>query len=183
MIACQAIFNITGGLYDENSNNLIVNDNVWILKLNQDKKITRWSMVWNPNKDTMVKAMNKVMTKLGKKTPEPNKHPSISLEEGLKFANDFMKALSSGFIKSNHTETLSKLIADHLSWDWSDSTKVSSNGICHAFAFLCISDTHQSITPYSHDRVKDLIKKSCTFFMRTGAQWLIVCSLPTPFWP
>ena len=117
VIACQAIFNITGGLYDENSNNLIVNDNVWIIKLNQDKKITRWSMVWNPNKDTMVKAMDKVMTKLGKKTPEPNEHPSISLEEGLKFANDFMKALSSGLIKSNHTETFAKLFADHLSWD------------------------------------------------------------------
>ena len=127
MIACQAIFNITGGLYDENSNNLIVNDNVWILKLNQDKKITRWSMVWNPNKDTMVKAMDEI-TKLGKKTPEPNEHPSITLEEGLKFANDFMKALSSGFIKSNHTETLSKLFSDHLSWDWSD-----------AYAFLYVS--------------------------------------------
>jgi len=113
VIACQAIFNITGGLYDENSNNLIVNDNVWILKLNENKQ----SMVWNPNKDTMVKAMNKVMTKLGKKTPEPNEHPSITLEEGLKFANDFMKALSSGFIKSNHTETLAKLFSDHLSWD------------------------------------------------------------------
>lgn len=180
MIACQAIFNITGGLYDENSNNLIVNDNVWIIKLNQDKKITRWSMVWNPNKDTMLKAMDKAMTKLGKKTPEPNEHPSITLEEGLKYANDFMKALSSGFIKSNHTETLSKLFSDHLSWDLSDGTKVSSNGIC--FAFLCISDTHQSVTPYSHDRVKDLIKKSWQSFMRIGAQWWIVCSLPILLW-
>ena len=48
----------------------------------------------------------------------------ITAEEGREFAESFLKAAAEGFPKNNHREFFGRFLADELSWDWSDGTKV-----------------------------------------------------------
>ena len=123
VIASHCVFTITGGLADECSNSLILNENVWSLMLNDDKKVIRWSMVWDPNNKQFTDAIAKVMEKQGKEVPKAEM-PGFTLEEGQAFAKDFMTACADGFTKNNHAETFTQLFADKLSWGWSNGTKV-----------------------------------------------------------
>ena len=47
----------------------------------------------------------------------------ITLEAGTAFADNFMTRFQAGFKGNNHAETLKGILADKLSWDWSDDTK------------------------------------------------------------
>ena len=48
---------------------------------------------------------------------------TITHEQGKKFAADIMAAFADGFKANNHLETTSGLVADTISWDWSDGLK------------------------------------------------------------
>ena len=51
--------------------------------------------------------------------------PAISAAAGKSFAEMFMTHFAAGFKENNHAVTLKGLLADKLSWDWSDDTKGS----------------------------------------------------------
>eukprot|EP01083_Nonionella_stella_P006284 18288_1 len=93
VIASQDVFLVTGGLKGES--HLVQLNNFKILKLNDDKKIVRWSVVCDSNNEQLVDAVAKVTKKLGKEMPEP-KEPTlpITLEEGDAFAAAVLKAFS-----------------------------------------------------------------------------------------
>eukprot|EP01083_Nonionella_stella_P153953 495351_1 len=122
VIASQDVFLVTGGLKSES--HLVQLNNFKILKLNDDKKIVRWSVVCDSNNEQLVDAVAKVTKKLGKEMPEP-KEPTlpITLEEGEAFAAAVLKAFSDGFTENNHADTCAQIFADKLSWDWSDGNK------------------------------------------------------------
>ena len=48
---------------------------------------------------------------------------TITQEQGKKFATDLMDAFAKGFKENNHLETTDGLVADKLTWDWSDIGK------------------------------------------------------------
>ena len=50
---------------------------------------------------------------------------TISSAAGKAFAEKFVTQFAAGFKENNHTVTLRGLLADKLSWDWSDDTKGS----------------------------------------------------------
>ena len=118
VISSRPVFSISGG-------GLVNNECVEILLLNDDKQVIRWSGVWDPNEKRLLHALAKVHKKLGKEIPEP-KMPAmpITVEEGREFAESFLKATAEGFPQNNHKEIFSRFLADELSWDWSDGTKV-----------------------------------------------------------
>jgi hypothetical protein len=106
----------------EGVTNIVKNTVTYILVVNKDKKIKRWSSVWdNSNKTTL-----NAFAKLGIEFPKPeNKQVLITQAEGEAFAAKYLKALSDGFLDNSHAEKCRDLIADNISWDWSDGTKVS----------------------------------------------------------
>ena len=119
VISTEPVFNMPGG-------GLVANKCIEILLLNEDNQVIHWSGIWDPNNKTLLDALNKVYTKLGKEMPEPKKPVTpITVEEGRAFAEGFLKASAEGFPKNNHKESFSHFLADELSWDWSDGTKVS----------------------------------------------------------
>eukprot|EP01083_Nonionella_stella_P028689 79044_1 len=122
VIASQNVSNVTGGL--NNQSNLVLSNCSTILKLNSDKKITRWTGVWDPNNKQLIDAVAKVTKRLAKEMPKP-KEPvmPITLEEGEAFAVAVLKAFSDGFAKNNFADTCANIFADKLSWNWSDGNK------------------------------------------------------------
>jgi len=50
---------------------------------------------------------------------------TISSAAGKAFAEKFVTQFAAGFKENNHAVTLRGLLADKLSWDWSDDTKGS----------------------------------------------------------
>ena len=50
---------------------------------------------------------------------------TISSADGKAFAEKFVTQFAAGFKENNHAVTLQGLLADKVSWDWSDDTKGS----------------------------------------------------------
>ena len=50
---------------------------------------------------------------------------TISSADGKAFAEKFVTQFAAGFKENNHAVTLKGLLADKVSWDWSDDTKGS----------------------------------------------------------
>ena len=61
---------------------------------------------------------------------------TISSADGKALAEQFMTQFAAGFKENNHVVTLKGLLADKLSWDWSDDTKGSGTpeDICSIFS-------------------------------------------------
>ena len=118
VISSRPVSSISGGLVD-------CGECVEILLLNDNKQVVRWSGVFDPNKHLLDDAITKVSKKLGKEFPQPKMSAMpITAEEGREFAESFLKATAEGFPKNNHRENFGRFLADELSWDWSDGTKV-----------------------------------------------------------
>ena len=130
-VSAECVFNIKEG-------GLVAIDSVFILILNDDKRVVSWSAVWDPNNKQLLDAVAKATKKLGKEMPALGKEEigkkksgpkeptmPITVEEGRAFVTSFLKVAADGFRENNHTETFTDFLADKLSWDWSDGTKVS----------------------------------------------------------
>lgn len=128
-VSAECVFNIKEG-------GLVAIDSVFILILNDDKRVVSWSAVWDPNNKQLLDAVAKATKKLGKKMPALGKEEigkkesgpkeptmPITVEEGRAFVTSFLKVVADGFRENNHTETFTDFLADKLSWDWSDGTK------------------------------------------------------------
>lgn len=50
---------------------------------------------------------------------------TITVAEGEAFAARWLKACADGFHNNNHRESMKGIFADHVSWSFSDGTKVS----------------------------------------------------------
>ena len=134
---------ITGGLPDES--HMVMNPVTWIYTLNAEKKAVHWIGIWNNKSPSMANAMGKVMTKLGMDAPTPAPSPMpITQEEGESIAKKLMAAFVAGFPNNNHAETNEGLIADKLSWDWSD-------GVSYIHVWLSWSD---------------VVRRSCLWLLR-----------------
>ncbi|KAL3775189.1 hypothetical protein ACHAWO_003805 [Cyclotella atomus] len=92
----------------------------FILKVNKDEKIERWSSIWdNDNEDCL-----KAFAMLGIDHPKAeDEQMLITRAEGEAFAAMYLKAISDGFLDNSHTEKCRDFVADNVSWDWSDGTK------------------------------------------------------------
>ena len=103
--------------------NIIMNPSTYILTVNKDKKIVRWEGIWNNNNESVLKAL----TNLGIDYPKvADDQVIITREEGETFAAKYLKAISDGYLDNSHAEKCHDFVADTVSWDWSDGTKVSA---------------------------------------------------------
>jgi hypothetical protein len=108
----------------EGVTNITAHPMTFILKVNKDEKIERWSSIWdNDNEDCL-----KAFAMLGIDHPKAeDEQMLITRAEGEAFAAMYLKAISDGFLDNSHTEKCRDFVADNVSWDWSDGTKVSNN--------------------------------------------------------
>lgn len=98
--------------------NITVHPMTFILKVNKDEKIERWSSIWdNDNEDCL-----KAFAMLGIDHPKAEDEQMLITRAGRE-----VKAISDGFLDNSHTEKCRDFVADNVSWDWSDGTKVSNN--------------------------------------------------------
>ena len=101
--------------------NINMNPATYILTVNKDKKIVRWDVICDVNNKDLIKTL----TNLGVDFPKVEGDPMfITREEGEAFAAKYLKALSDGFLNNSHAEKCHKVVADNVSWEWSDGTKV-----------------------------------------------------------
>ena len=78
---------------------------------------------WDNNNDDVIKAIKSV----GVDFPKVDNSPVlITRAEGETYATKYLKAISDGFLDNSHTKKCHDFVADNVSWDWSDGTKVCS---------------------------------------------------------
>ena len=107
----------------EGLSNIVMNPVTYILMVNKNKKITRWSAIWDNNNEDVLKAV----AKLGVDMPKAENKPMlITRAEGEAFATKYLQALSDGFLDNSLAEKCRDFVADNVSWDWSDGAKVSA---------------------------------------------------------
>lgn len=107
----------------EGVTNIVMNPVTYILMVNSEKKIMRWSGIWDNNNDDVIKAIKSV----GVDFPKVDNSPVlITRAEGETYATKYLKAISDGFLDNSHTKKCHDFVADNVSWDWSDGTKVCS---------------------------------------------------------
>lgn len=105
----------------EGVTNIIMNPITYILIVNEDKKVVRWDSVFDNNNANATK----VFAKLGIDFPKAeNSQMLITRAEGEAFATNYLQAISDGFLDNSHAEKCRNFVADHVSWDWSDGSKV-----------------------------------------------------------
>jgi hypothetical protein len=108
----------------EGITNITMNPVTYILMANTDKKIVRWSAIWDNNSEDNLKAFAKIGVDFPK---TENEQILITRAEGEAFAAKYLKAISDGFLDNSHAEKCRDFVADNVSWDWSDGTKVSND--------------------------------------------------------
>jgi hypothetical protein len=106
----------------EGITNITMNPVTYILMANTDKKIVRWNAIWDNNSEDNLKAFAKIGVDFPK---TENEQILITRAEGEAFAAKYLKAISDGFLDNSHAEKCRDFVADNVSWDWSDGTKVS----------------------------------------------------------
>ena len=107
----------------EGVTNIVMNHATYILMVNNDKKIVRWSGIWDNNNDDVIKALKLV----GVDFPKVENAPMlITRAEGEAYAAKYLKAISDGFLDNSHAVKCHDFVADNVSWDWSDGNKVWS---------------------------------------------------------
>ena len=107
----------------EGVTNIVMNHATYILMVNNDKKIVRWSGIWDNNNDDVIKALKLV----GVDFPKVENAPMlITRAERDAYAAKYLKAISDGFLDNSHATKCHDFVADNVSWDWSDGNKVWS---------------------------------------------------------
>ena len=113
--------------------NIAMNPVTCILTINKDKKIARWEGISNNKNEDVLKAL----TNLGIDFPKvEGDQMLITREEGEAFAAKYLEAISIGFLDNSHAEKCHDFVADNVSWDWSDGTKVCVASSHFEFQFL-----------------------------------------------
>lgn len=104
----------------EGVTNIVMIPVTYILMVNKNKKILRWSAIWDNNNEACLKAF----AKLGIDLPKAeNEQILITKAEGESFAAKYLKAISDGFLDNSHADECRDFVADNVSWDWSDGSK------------------------------------------------------------
>ena len=129
--------------------NIVMNPATYILAVNKEKKIVRWDAIWNNKNEDALKAL----TNLGVDFPKvEGDQMLITREEGEAFAAKYLSAISNGFLDNSHAEKCHDFVADNVTWDWSDGTKV------------CVASSHfQSQFCLSSDKCKYDLSTSCNY--------------------
>jgi hypothetical protein len=99
----------------EGVSNIIANPVTYILMVNKDKKVVRWSGIWDNNNEADIKAFEKLGVSFG--FPKVENAPMlITRAEGEALASGYLKAVSDGFLNNNHAELCRDFVAENVSW-------------------------------------------------------------------
>jgi hypothetical protein len=99
----------------EGVSNITANPVTYILMVNKDKKVVRWSGIWDNNNEADIKAFEKLGVGFG--FPKVENAPMlITRAEGEAFASGYLKAVSDGFLNNNHAELCRDFVAENVSW-------------------------------------------------------------------
>lgn len=107
----------------EGVTNILMTPITYILMVNKNKKVVRWDSIFDNNNEDMLK----IFAKLGIDYPKAENKPMlITRAEGEAVALKYLQAISDGFMDNSHAEKCRDFVADNVSWDWSDGSKVSN---------------------------------------------------------